>query len=118
MEQLLEMPFDEVLDLMPSRIRRSFVRGLNEEQKTAFDKIKASEAEVVRTHRRDIPIIPQFVGKKVASLQREGVQGNRDQARDDRALSGRVRMTRKIRQALRTRCRCDQVVQVPAAEVR
>ena len=43
MEQLLEMPFDEVLDLMPSRARRSFVRGLNEEQKTAFEKIKSGE---------------------------------------------------------------------------
>ena len=66
MEQLLEMPFDEVLDLMPSRIRRSFVRGFNDEQKTAFEKIKASEGEFVRTHRRDIPIVPQMVGKKVA----------------------------------------------------
>ena len=66
MEQLLEMPFDEVLDLMPSRIRRSFVRGFNEEQKTAFEKIKASDGEPVRTHRRDIPIVPQMVGKKVA----------------------------------------------------
>jgi small subunit ribosomal protein S19 len=66
MEQLLEMPFEEVLDLMPSRIRRSFVRGFNDEQKTAFEKIKASEGEFVRTHRRDIPIVPQMVGKKVA----------------------------------------------------
>ena len=66
MEQLLEMPFDEVLDLMPSRIRRSFVRGFNDEQKTAFEKIKASGGEAVRTHRRDIPIVPAMVGKKVA----------------------------------------------------
>ncbi len=66
MEQLLEMPFEEVLDLMPSRIRRTFVRGFNDEQKTAFEKIKASEGDVVRTHRRDIPIVPQMVGKKVA----------------------------------------------------
>jgi small subunit ribosomal protein S19 len=66
MEQLLEMPFEEVLDLMPSRIRRSFVRGFNDEQKTAFEKIKASDGEFVRTHRRDIPIVPQMVGKKVA----------------------------------------------------
>ena len=66
MEQLLEMPFEEVLDLMPSRIRRSFVRGFNDEQKTAFEKIKASEGVAVRTHRRDIPIVPQMVGKRVA----------------------------------------------------
>lgn len=66
LEQLLEMPFEEVLDLMPSRIRRTFVRGFNDEQKTAFEKIKASDGEFVRTHRRDIPIVPQMVGKKVA----------------------------------------------------
>ena len=66
MEELLEMPFDEVLGLMPSRVRRTFNRGLNEEQKVTFDKIKAGEIEVVRTHRRDIPVVPQFVGKKVA----------------------------------------------------
>ncbi|HSV41918.1 MAG TPA: ribosomal protein S19 family protein, partial [Methanomassiliicoccales archaeon] len=65
-EQLHEMPFEEVLDLMPSRIRRTFVRGFNEEQKTAFDKIRSGEHEVVRTHRRDVPIIPEFVGRKVA----------------------------------------------------
>lgn len=66
MDQLLEMPFEEVLDLMPARVRRSFVRGFNDEQKTAFEKIKASEGEFVRTHRRDIPIVPSMVGKKVA----------------------------------------------------
>jgi small subunit ribosomal protein S19 len=66
MEELLEMPFDEALGLMPSRVRRTFSRGLNEEQKVTFDKIKEGEIEVVRTHRRDIPIIPQFVGRKVA----------------------------------------------------
>jgi len=66
MEQLLEMPFEEVLELMPSRIRRTFVRGFNEEQKTVFDKIKSGKYDMVRTHRRDIPIVPEFVGRKVA----------------------------------------------------
>lgn len=66
MEQLLEMPFDEMVDLLPSRARRSFRRGLNEEQKTTFDKIVDGEQEVVRTHRRDIPVIPAFVGRRVA----------------------------------------------------
>ena len=66
LEQLQEMPFEEVLELMPSRIRRTFVRGFNEEQKTAFDKIKSGKHDVVRTHRRDIPIIPEFVGRKVS----------------------------------------------------
>ncbi len=66
MEQLLEMPFEEMVDLLPSRVRRSFRRGLNEEQKTTFDKIVEGEQEVVRTHRRDIPIVPAFVGRRVS----------------------------------------------------
>ncbi len=65
LEELTEMPFDEMVTLMPSRVRRTLLRGMGEEQRTAFEKIKVSE-EVVRTHRRDVPIIPQFVGRKVS----------------------------------------------------
>jgi small subunit ribosomal protein S19 len=66
LEELLEMPFDEMMTLMPARIRRTLTRGLNEEQRATFEKIKNSEGKPIRTHRRDIPIIPQFVGKSVA----------------------------------------------------
>lgn len=66
MEELLEMPFDEVVTLMPARIRRTLIRGLNDEQRTTFDKIRDSDGNTIRTHRRDIPIIPQFVGKSVS----------------------------------------------------
>lgn len=66
LNEMLEMPFDEMLALMPARVRRTFNRGLNEEQKICFDKLRNTTDGVVRTHRRDIPIIPQFVGKKVA----------------------------------------------------
>jgi small subunit ribosomal protein S19 len=65
-EELQEMPFDEMVTLMPARIRRTLLRGLNEEQRATFDKIRDSDGGTVRTHRRDIPIIPQFIGKKVA----------------------------------------------------
>ncbi|MBO4763156.1 MAG: 30S ribosomal protein S19 [Candidatus Methanomethylophilaceae archaeon] len=67
MEGLLELPFDEVLGLLPSRARRTYLRGLNYEQQLLFDKLTAAEAgQVVRTHRRDLPIVPQFVGKTVS----------------------------------------------------
>lgn len=65
MEELLAMPFDEILELLPSRARRTYVRGLNYEQQLLFDKLKESEG-TVKTHRRDLPIIPQFVGKSIA----------------------------------------------------
>lgn len=65
MEELLEMSFDEILGLLPSRSRRTYLRGLNYEQQLLFDKLKVAE-EPVRTHRRDLPVIPQFVGKTVS----------------------------------------------------
>lgn len=67
MEQLREMPFDQILGLLPSRSRRTYLRGLNYEQQLLFDNLKAAQpGEVVRTHRRDLPIIPEFVGKSIA----------------------------------------------------
>lgn len=65
MEELLAMSFDEILSILPSRARRTYLRGLNYEQQLLFDKLKDAE-EPVRTHRRDLPIIPQFVGKTVS----------------------------------------------------
>jgi len=65
MEELLAMSFDEILAILPSRARRTYLRGLNYEQQLLFDKLKTAE-DTVKTHRRDLPIIPQFVGKKVS----------------------------------------------------
>jgi small subunit ribosomal protein S19 len=67
LDELLAMSFDEVLGLLPSRSRRTYMRGLNYEQKLLFDNLKDAEpGVVVRTHRKDVPIIPQFVGKTVS----------------------------------------------------
>ncbi|MCL2148043.1 MAG: 30S ribosomal protein S19 [Methanomassiliicoccaceae archaeon] len=65
MEELLAMSFDEILGILPSRARRTYLRGLNYEQQLLFDKLKEAEG-TVKTHRRDLPVIPQFVGKKVS----------------------------------------------------
>ena len=66
LEELKEMPFDDMITLMPSRVRRTLTRGLNEEQQRCYDRLRDSEDGVVRTHRRDVPVMPQFVGKRVA----------------------------------------------------
>lgn len=67
MEQLLAMPLEEVLELLPSRSRRTYQQGLNYEQQLLFDGLTAAEpGQVVRTHRKDLPILPQFVGKTVS----------------------------------------------------
>ncbi|MFP4170563.1 MAG: 30S ribosomal protein S19 [Methanomassiliicoccales archaeon] len=66
LDELKEMPFDDLITLMPSRVRRTLTRGLNEEQQRCYDRLRDSADGVVRTHRRDVPVMPQFVGKRVA----------------------------------------------------
>lgn len=66
LDQLQAMPFDEVLELLPSRSRRTYLRGLNYEQQLLFDELMGEVSGPVRTHRRDLPILPQFVGKTVS----------------------------------------------------
>ncbi len=65
LEELQEMSFDDVLSIIPARARRTYVRGLNQEQQACFDKLSTGDG-LVRTHRRDLPILPQFVGRSVA----------------------------------------------------
>jgi len=64
MEELLKMPFQDLLGILPARARRSYVRGLNSEQEVFVQKLK-SATKPVKTHRREIFILPEFVGKTV-----------------------------------------------------
>jgi small subunit ribosomal protein S19 len=66
MEELSTKSFDEILELLPSRARRSYTRGLNDEQQAFLDRLRKTEEDVIRTHRREIVILPEFVGKKIA----------------------------------------------------
>ncbi len=63
--ELQEMPFDKFVELLPARARRTINRGLNDEQKTFVDKVRTNEKEVLRTHRREIIILPDFVGRRI-----------------------------------------------------
>lgn len=65
MEELLKMPLADIIELLPARARRSFIRGLNSEQESFVNRLKSSEGPV-RTHRREIFILPSFVGKTVS----------------------------------------------------
>jgi small subunit ribosomal protein S19 len=66
LEELQKMPMDEVLMLLPSRARRSYKRGLNSEEQTFVDRLMTGDKPVLKTHRREIVILPSFVGKKVS----------------------------------------------------
>ena len=72
MEQLQGMSMDEFIRLLPSRQRRSMLRGLTREQRILLENIrvaKKSLAEgqkaVVKTHARDTVILPEMVGVTV-----------------------------------------------------
>jgi small subunit ribosomal protein S19 len=71
LEELQEMDTDEVVELLPARQRRSLVRGLTAEHEKLIDKAAGRDEEEsandpIRTHLRDMPILPEFVGKTFA----------------------------------------------------
>lgn len=61
-EDAAKLDLKEFMALIPSRQRRSLKRGLTEAQKALMVRIEAGENNV-KTHCRDMIIIPQMVGK-------------------------------------------------------
>ena len=55
-----------VIELLPARARRTIARGLSEENERLLDRIRRTSGRTVRTHRRDMVILPEFVGKRIA----------------------------------------------------
>lgn len=67
LEELQNLTIEEFLPMVPSRIRRSLSRGLTQNQHKLLNDIqKAEKGEVIRTHLRDMIILPSFIGHKIA----------------------------------------------------
>jgi len=69
---LTGMSMDEFINLLPSRQRRSLQRGLTPEQRILLEKLReAKEAQKqgkevnLKTHVRDLIILPEMVGIKI-----------------------------------------------------
>ena len=67
LDELQEMDLDEVAELLPARQRRTILRGLSEEHQKLLDKADGKGDEEtannpIRTHLRDMPVLPEFVG--------------------------------------------------------
>ncbi|MGC8568409.1 MAG: 30S ribosomal protein S19 [Nitrososphaeria archaeon] len=64
-EQLQKMPMDELLELLPARARRSLKRlsSTYRSKSVLFEKMKKSKGPI-KTHERDLIILPSMVGKK------------------------------------------------------
>jgi small subunit ribosomal protein S19 len=66
LEELQELSIDEVAELLPARARRSLERGLNVHQEKLLERARETTPEEsandpVRTHLRDMVILPEFV---------------------------------------------------------
>jgi small subunit ribosomal protein S19 len=61
--ELQKMELSEFMNLLPSRERRSLRRGFTEQEKIFLNEIKKKDN--VKTHCRDLVVIPALVGKKV-----------------------------------------------------
>ncbi len=67
LEEMKAMTLEEIVELLPARARRTYVRGLDDERLTFVEKLRNNGTDKpVRTHCRDVPILPDFVGKTVA----------------------------------------------------
>ena len=63
-DELKAMGLSELLPLMPARVRRKFNRGLNRGEETLLAKIRSGD-EKVRTHVRDMIVMPEMIGKSI-----------------------------------------------------
>lgn len=64
-EELREMPLEEFKDLLPSKQRRNIDRGFTASQERFLNHLRRTDG-IVRTHRRDMMVLPEMVGRAIA----------------------------------------------------
>lgn len=65
-EELKNLSLKEFIEIIPARQRRSLNRGLSEEKKKFLERLKKVSNKPVKTHLRDMIIVPQMIGKRIA----------------------------------------------------
>jgi small subunit ribosomal protein S19 len=63
-EELKKLSMQEFMQMIPSRERRSLKRGLTEQQKIFLENLRAGQKEL-RTHCRDLVVLPEMLGKLI-----------------------------------------------------
>jgi small subunit ribosomal protein S19 len=61
-EALKKMSLNEFIEIVPSRIRRRLERGFTEQHKILLKQIEKNESNI-KTHCRDMPILPIMIGQ-------------------------------------------------------
>ena len=64
-EELKEMTIEDFKELLPSNKRRNINRGFTTAQQSFLDHLRRTDG-VVRTHRRDMIILPEMVERTIA----------------------------------------------------
>lgn len=70
MEELRAMSMDELVKIMPSRVKRSIKKGFTDMEKRLIAKVRNSRKSLdsgkktkpIKTHCRNMPILPEMVG--------------------------------------------------------
>jgi len=69
LERLQSLSMDEFILLLPSRHRRSLQRGLKTDQRILLENVRTAKAAIdkgqsviIKTHARDMIILPEMVG--------------------------------------------------------
>ena len=65
LEELKQMSLKEFAELLPARQRRTIKRGFTEEQKRFLKKLDSKKDKPVKTHCRDMVVMPNMVGKTI-----------------------------------------------------
>lgn len=64
LEELKAMSIEDLAKLLPSRERRKMTRGFTEQEKIFLDKVETGSGKL-KTHCRDMIVLPNMVGKKI-----------------------------------------------------
>lgn len=63
-EELVKMSLNELMAILPSRERRSLKRGMKTEHKKLLKSLNSNDKDV-KTHSKDMVILPEMFGKLV-----------------------------------------------------
>ncbi len=64
LEELQKMSMDDLIKILPARARRTLSREMNHDQKKLIERLMSDEDDI-KTHVRDVIILPNYVGKIV-----------------------------------------------------
>lgn len=63
-DEIKKLSIEEFLKMIPSRERRKIKRGFTPIEKTLIKTVKEGKKSFIKTHARDMIVIPEMVGKK------------------------------------------------------